>query len=305
MNSVAPPQKCVVCDHTIMQPWGEIHKHSSSAERKNGADLYYAGMYQTFICTKCSLVMKSPTPDADALAKYYANTSEGEWGINNTASIRHFDLLETIALNSSRLQSNFRVLDYGCSNGELLKSWGNKWKKFGVEPSQAASTLANKNGLTIIDPKELENYHNHFDVIVCVDVIEHILEPKEEVQNLLSTLRTGGKLIFITGNASNIAFKVAKGGYWYCDIPEHVVFFSVDSFKELGRQLSMRMVDVREISHLNIGSHAHHFKQSLKFVAFLIFKHTLGRLFRTKTLRTTYPNLASAKDHLVVTFEKS
>ncbi len=224
--------------------------------------------------------------------------------MNQDPQLRHFDLLEAIAANSRRDTGSSKVLDFGCSNGELLKSWGSHWSKYGVEPSNAASALAEKNGLTMLSKADYPNYQHFFDVIVTVDVVEHLLEPAKELRALSELLRPTGRLIVMTGNTDAVTFKIAKGGYWYCDIPEHVVFFNPASCEALAKQLSLEVKDIKTLCHYNANSHRHHLKQSTKFYAYFLFKNTVAALFSNRLKRTTYPNLASAKDHMIVSFAK-
>jgi SAM-dependent methyltransferase len=65
-----------------------------------------------------------------------------------------------------------------------------------------------------------------FDVIVAMDVIEHVPSPRALLVQLLSRLAPGGRLLITTGDGTNPLWRLVGARWWYCYYPEHIAFIS-------------------------------------------------------------------------------
>jgi 2-polyprenyl-3-methyl-5-hydroxy-6-metoxy-1,4-benzoquinol methylase len=82
--------------------------------------------------------------------------------------------------------------------------------------------------------KFLDNTNNKFDLIVVNEVIEHLENPKDFIQNLFYKLEIGGKILFTTPNKS--IFK--QETIWATDSPPvHLHWFSEDTIKYMSNQI--------------------------------------------------------------------
>jgi 2-polyprenyl-3-methyl-5-hydroxy-6-metoxy-1,4-benzoquinol methylase len=98
-----------------------------------------------------------------------------------------------------------RVLDLGCGNGSLSNVIAQKgYEVVGVEESRQGIEIASSNfpsckfiqgSIYNLPYAQLEN---SFDVIISVEVIEHLLYPKELVKSARKCLKPDGQLILTT-----------------------------------------------------------------------------------------------------------
>lgn len=93
------------------------------------------------------------------------------------------------------ISSDSRVLDFGCAGGFLLKGL-NCSKKVGVETNPSAVEVARKNGIEVFNRAE-DIPDEYVDVIISNNVLEHTLQPLEELKLLYRKLRAGGKIVFV------------------------------------------------------------------------------------------------------------
>ena len=98
------------------------------------------------------------------------------------------------------------VLDIGCSTGEFLQEIKWKGKRFGMEISEHAASLASAKGIQVVD---------NFDALPSLDniiyrgTIQHLDSPFVSLQNAYDALRDGGMLYIIaTPNTRSILFKI-------------------------------------------------------------------------------------------------
>lgn len=173
------------------------------------------------VCRDCGLGFRSPMmAQADMLA-LYAASDVVVWQ-QATAPVPWKDIYQRIA----KIQPS-SVLDYGCFAGDFLRMLPQQCEKFGVEPSVAGGKAASGVGVKILGKTHLDLPHEaRFDVITVLDVVEHVAQPSVLLQRLAQHLNPGGSLILLTGAQDSIWFRFFAPRYWYCAIPEHLVFIS-------------------------------------------------------------------------------
>ncbi|MBW2028793.1 MAG: class I SAM-dependent methyltransferase [Deltaproteobacteria bacterium] len=181
------------------------------------------------------------------------------------------------------------VLDVGCFCGDLLGMLPSRYKKYGIEPSDSARRLAEEKGIIIIarSLEELDGEEIKFDLIVLLDVVEHLLFPFHAMQKLSSLLNRGGLIALSTGNTDALPWRLMRTDYWYY-FTEHVSFFNLKWFKWMASQLDLRIVMLEKFSHFE-GSILERWRQLSQCLAFWSAKkcRKYGLLYRL--LSVTYP----------------
>ncbi len=112
---------------------------------------------------------------------------------------RLYTLRNDILLEFIENFDNKKILDFGCGDGkvayEILKNSNGKVKLYGVDISEKAIRFARclvpEAEFFILKDKKLDFQNNFFDIICCMDVLEHLL-PNE----ILRVLKHEGKFIF-------------------------------------------------------------------------------------------------------------
>jgi len=92
--------------------------------------------------------------------------------------------------------SNFKILDVGCGGGELLKILSEKTGAdcYGVEPFPMYEFIFDNSKILKAKAEDLPFTSNSFDLVICVDVLEHV----DNIEKALSELiRVSRKFIYI------------------------------------------------------------------------------------------------------------
>ncbi len=123
------------------------------------------------------------------------------------------------------------VLDIGCAYGLMLQRFPNNTKKFGIDVSKHAISVAKKNLprarlLTHNIEDKIPFPQNYFDLIICNDVLEHIEKPELALKNIIRVLKKGGVLYITSPNLN----KLRKLIFAKADKLEHHI--SMKSHKE-------------------------------------------------------------------------
>ena len=89
-----------------------------------------------------------------------------------------------------------RVLDVGCGLGRLLESFAD-YQRYGMDISPAYLEHAQRKGLDVCLARveEMPYVEGAFDLVVCTDVLEHVLDLDMACRKILGVVRAGGYLL--------------------------------------------------------------------------------------------------------------
>jgi SAM-dependent methyltransferase len=96
------------------------------------------------------------------------------------------------------LAAGARVLDAGCGSGRTLEELGRYGEVFGIELDPGAASMARERGCGEVTSGRLEELpweDGFFDLITCLDVIEHTPDDRVTLGELRRVCRPGGFLV--------------------------------------------------------------------------------------------------------------
>lgn len=109
-------------------------------------------------------------------------------------------------LLTEHIPRDARCLDVGCGDGRTAGLFLSEWAStyVGVDVSRAAVDHARSLELdarVVDDPAALPFADSSFDAVVCLEVLEHLVDPLAAVRDTLRVLRPGGLLVATVPNA--------------------------------------------------------------------------------------------------------
>ena len=187
-------------------------------------------------CLDCGSLFRSPILSQAEYIDLYQNASDSLWESHQE---QRNDLNVILGLLSKL--AGGQILDIGCYSGLFLKSLPARFEKFGIEPSGAASLIAESNGVTVLGKTCAQiNSDQHFDIVVAIDVIEHVTDVNDFMGNALRHVSENGLLIISTGNPDSIFWKkIFKSKFWYNSFSEHLTFPSINYFARYCKQVGL------------------------------------------------------------------
>lgn len=198
-------------------------------------------------CAACGFAFKAPGIPEPELLRCYAQAASDHWEDRPDPHARSWDTLKQTV---EQYAPGRTILDIGCFNGALLAFLGAGWDRFGVEPSAPAAQMARARGVdvlgTTIDDVPDEP---RFDVIMAIDVVEHIAEPLPFFRAVARRLRPGGVFIVQTGDLDAWSWRLEGSRYWYCSLPEHLSFYNRSAMTELAAKTGMESVGHHRMAH--------------------------------------------------------
>jgi SAM-dependent methyltransferase len=262
--------------------------------------------YQLVDCSRCGAGFKDPPVAEDLLASAYAEASCSNWGSSDAdLSRRNFAAVRR-ALAEHVQVPNPSILDVGCGNGTVVNSLCHGWELFGVEPSLDAASQAEAQGVKIIgrDLGEIAVFPRQFDVVLALDVIEHILDPADFLEKLAAAVSPSGVVIIGTGSRNAWTWRLEGGRYWYCSFVEHVTFLTPKSLVSAGERVGLESISVNRTSHVKASLYEVS-RQSTRNIAFLALR-CLNLIFPSVTFAGAAtgraPYWSTARDHQLHVF---
>ena len=167
---------------------------------------------------------------------------------------RHFKrsrkFLAQIAKLLGQPPEQIRLLDVGCSSGAFLGTAVTLgFRAEGVEPAPKAAAAAQAAGLNVrLGLLQEAGYTDgQFDAVTLFEVIEHLQQPLELLQECRRILRPGSILLIGTGNAASWSME-AMGVRWeYLHIAKHgghISFFNPGSIASIGQRSGFNVAAV-------------------------------------------------------------
>jgi trans-aconitate methyltransferase len=158
-----------------------------------------------------------------------------------------------------------RILDVGCGTGVTSLMLGERYpgaRIYGVEVQPEAAAIARRR-LSDVSDHDLQSgpfpstflSPGEIDLVLLLDVLEHMYHPWRALQNLRSVLSDHSNLIISIPNARCLAFldTIAGGSFEYApnglfDVT-HIRFFTLDNIKSMLNETGYELVDLMPIEY--------------------------------------------------------
>jgi SAM-dependent methyltransferase len=160
-------------------------------------------------------------------------------------TVQRYD--ELLQLLEGRRQTG-RLLDIGCGDGDfLVAAREHGWSVYGSEFGDAPLRRAKARSLDVrpapfeATPDELGS----FDVVTLIEVVEHVVAPRDELQRIAGLLRDGGCLYLTTPNFNSISRWIAGPQWRAIEYPEHLNLFTPRTLHRMLAAVGLSLVSVR------------------------------------------------------------
>ena len=140
-----------------------------------------------------------------------------------------------------------RLLEIGCAYGFFLMEARRHFKVNGIELAQGAVEHARRAGLKVVhgvaDEPTLAAI-GPVDVMVMLDVIEHLREPRDTLALCHRHLNPGGIVVITTGDFGSVAARLTGARWRLMTPPQHLWFFTRESMSRMGGHLGFAVEHV-------------------------------------------------------------
>jgi SAM-dependent methyltransferase len=189
-------------------------------------------------CKDCGLIFLSPRLRADVAKKIYEDASYYSQGqVTGYEEYLHQEKALRITfrrflgeMKKRGMASGSRLLEIGSGLGYLLdEARGFFPERTGMDLSTEAASRAHcisgaevHVGEVSTLPPEVKD----FDVVVAVNVIEHVYSPLAFLSSLRQRVKSGGRIVIATPDIGSFWYNIMGRKWPSFKIPEHVIFYT-------------------------------------------------------------------------------
>ncbi len=242
---------CPLCgsrEATVLRP----PRYPESFSEDQLAEVYRASSDHSLVgqvlrCECCALAYISPRPRPDLILAGYSQAEDPQFIRQNALRVRTFtrNLLRLARRLGLKPGPDVRVLDVGCAGGAFPKAAADLgFSVVGVEPSAWLCEQGRRLYGLDLRPGVLADQDfapESFDVVTLWDVIEHLADPREVLQDIHRLLRPGGHLILNYPDYRSIVGRLL-GRKWPFWLDVHLLYFTRRTIGELAVQAGFEVV---------------------------------------------------------------
>jgi 2-polyprenyl-3-methyl-5-hydroxy-6-metoxy-1,4-benzoquinol methylase len=178
------------------------------------------------------------------------------------------------------------ILDIGCGNGnrmKLLKSIG--WNVEGIDFDENAVKVAKNEGLNVKLGSLYEGAYpdNYFYAVSVIQVIEHITDIKDFLNECYRIMRPDSLITIITPNFLSLGRYLYKENWRGLEPPRHLQIFSIPALKNIISKTNFKIKTIKTINSMEMISCSFGLKKNLSFIDGLP-KLSVRDIIKTKLL---------------------
>jgi len=146
-----------------------------------------------------------------------------------------------------------KLLEVGCAYGYFLDIASQKFKTLGIEISKYATDLCKERNLNVLCgsiSSDILKDKDGFDVIVMLDVIEHLNSPSDTLDILCGKLENDGIIYIQTGDIDSLLSKVMRKRWRLLTPPQHLYFFSKKTLIKLLKSKGLNIISIKRDSKI-------------------------------------------------------
>ena len=235
-----PSAVCLACGQPGLEDW-----------KKSVDQVFAVGGFAHSKCPHCGTVFTNPRPEREALGRFYSTVEGQDDQAIVSASLRYYtdpgrkaareaDYLTPLL---ARRQSG-KLLDFGCGAGwfaAMARDAG--FEAHGIEQMPAAVEAANRElGLetVIVGDEAAIPTEPTYDVIVCNNLIEHVLDPASFADTVFRALKPGGLWMANFPSADAAMFELFEEHDYYFMTPYHLTHFTRQGMLDMVNRAGFR-----------------------------------------------------------------
>lgn len=261
----------------------------------HGDILTSVGDIHVIDCEVCGFAHVNPLPSSETISAFYQEQFYQVEKTNYFESTQkdkawhHWHYARRLALIEKHLQLNKlapSLIDIGSGPGSFLKFLQDKaWRALGIEPAPPAVAWTQEQGCEAVASfftwSIVEQFKGEFSVVHLANVLEHVVDPKEVLDQCYELLPDSGLLFVQVPNDYNRLQGCAiqtKQEPWWVSPDHHINYFNFSSlltlasrcgFAELERSTTFPMelfllMGKRYTSDPDIGRECHEMRMALE-----------------------------------------
>ena len=227
--------KCWLCDHSDLIKTKDSNIQDVESKDFAITNSNYGVTHAIYQCQNCNFLQCSENGD---VLGYYEDLVDPEY--ESTRASRKLQEEKVLDL-IEKYKTSGRLLDIGAGSGILVEAAKERnYEAVGIEPSKWLVEKAKERGLPIqlgIFPSP--EVTGKFDIITLVDVIEHVDNPRQLVQDISEYLTDDGIFVMVTPDVNSFFAKTLGHKWWHYRVA-HIGYFNKSTMEKLTQSAKLK-----------------------------------------------------------------
>lgn len=212
---------------------------------------FHEGGYSILRCTICGLGSTSVDESFDP-AQVYSSSSyfqgghaDGYADYIGSEEILRSEFRETLKALRLAGRTSGRLIEIGCAYGFFLSEAQRTFDVSGIEACPAAAAFCRSRELNVHQGLDIERYldsKDHQDVVVMLDVIEHLPDPLGVMRAVHKNTNPGAHLLITTGDWASMLSRLMGASWRLMTPPQHLFFFSRKTITQLLKRAGFKVL---------------------------------------------------------------
>jgi 2-polyprenyl-3-methyl-5-hydroxy-6-metoxy-1,4-benzoquinol methylase len=214
--------------------------------------IYRKAGYQILRCVTCGLGSTALDDRFDPVSLYSAdyfqgNQADGYADYVGSESVLRREFRNVVRSLIHHGRTRGRLFEIGCAYGFFLLEARKHFEVHGIEVAADAAEHCRSQGLDVatgIETDECMARRGPFDIVVMLDVIEHLQNPLEVLKIASSNLNSGGHILISTGDWDSVLSRLMGSAWRLMTPPQHLFFFSQKTIQSILSRAGFRVVQI-------------------------------------------------------------
>lgn len=232
----------------------DYHKPCQACQGHLFTRLFTKHQFRILRCQHCGLVFTDIPPGFDLNAiydeTYFAGGQDdgyADYLASEKVLRKEFKQTVKFIKRFSSGRQRQRLLEVGSAYGFFLDEASPYFECTGIEVSESGAEFSRKRGHHVVsgvaDNLTIGSLGT-FDIIVMLDVLEHLPEPQETLKLLSGKLNPSGLLLIVTGDVDSTLSRLAGRNWRLMTPPQHTFFFSKETLNTMINNADMELLNV-------------------------------------------------------------
>jgi len=234
-----------------VQGWLE-HCPACGTTTADSRKIWFKHGHAIYRCPACKLLYVNPQPNTESILTLYGQSyfeagGFDRWGYRDYDSLlklKNYTFQRWLADLESFAEKG-RLLEIGCGTGLMLEiARQSGWDVTGVELSEYAANHARSHGLEVHTGvvQETDLPVESYDVVLMLDLLEHVPNPLELFESVGRLLKPGGLVYIVTPNTGSVSAKIQGVSWPHVKPEEHLCLFSKGALQRLIARSSLELI---------------------------------------------------------------
>ncbi len=205
-------------------------------------------------CPRCRGLFLDPLPQNDLNRTFSSADNVDGYERHDRARTAYFrQRLAQLDRHRNGRARGGRLFEVGCGAGILMQvAIARGWTVDAVELSAPLAARAQANNpdsrILVGDIADFNANGRTYDAVIALDVLEHVLSPRDMLEKCFDLLKPGGLILLQTPNAQSLRFRMQGARWGMLDPDQHLHLFSSRALEALLMTLGFEVIEMRTVS---------------------------------------------------------